>query len=124
METMKRKNLTEKQQKFLDVLFEEAEGDPTKAKKLAGYSPNVPTREITEALSDEIYELTKKYIATSATKAAYNMGKIARDPVGIGIKDQFLASKDILDRAGFKEANKVEVSSTSPLFILPEKDNG
>lgn len=118
---MKRK-LTEKQQKFLDVLFDEAEGDPAKAKKLAGYSTGVSTREITEPLADEIYDLTKKFIATSATKAAFNMGKIASNPVGIGIKDQFLASKDILDRAGFKESNKVEVSSTSPLFILPPKD--
>lgn len=118
-----KRNLTEKQQKFLDVLFEEAEGDPVEAKKLAGYTPGVSTREITESLSDEIYELTKKYIATSATKAAFTVGKIVKNPVGIGIKDQFLAAKDILDRAGFKESNKVEVSSTSPLFILPPKDD-
>ena len=31
------RNFTEKQQKFLDVLFEEAKGNPSKAMKLAGY---------------------------------------------------------------------------------------
>jgi hypothetical protein len=35
------RNLTEKQQKFLDVLFEEAKGDPVQAKKLAGYADGV-----------------------------------------------------------------------------------
>ena len=32
------KNLTEKQQKFLNVLFDEAGGDVTLAKQLAGYA--------------------------------------------------------------------------------------
>ena len=32
------RELTERQQKFLDVLFEQANGDPTQAKILAGYS--------------------------------------------------------------------------------------
>jgi len=32
------RNLTDRQKKFLDVLFEEANGDAVTAKKLAGYS--------------------------------------------------------------------------------------
>jgi hypothetical protein len=32
------------------------------------------------------------------------------------------AAKDILDRGGFVKTDKVEVSSTSPLFILPAKN--
>ena len=43
------RNLTEKQQKFLDVLFEEAQGNPVTAKKLAGYSENNPTSAITSS---------------------------------------------------------------------------
>ena len=38
------RNLTEKQQKFLDVLFEEAGGNLVKAKKLAGYADAVTSR--------------------------------------------------------------------------------
>ena len=37
------RNLTEKQQKFLDVLFEEAKGDPAQARKLSGYADTVST---------------------------------------------------------------------------------
>ena len=59
---MKKKErvLTENQQKFLDVLFEEAQGDLVKAKKLAGYSDNVGTTSIVTALHEEIRELTIK----------------------------------------------------------------
>jgi len=32
------------------------------------------------------------------------------------------AAKDVLDRSGFKASDKVEVATTSPLFILPPKD--
>ena len=32
-----------------------------------------------------------------------------------------MAAKDILDRGGFVKTDKVEVSSSSPLFILPPK---
>jgi len=35
------RNLTEKQRKFLDVLFEEAQGSPVKALKLAGYAHGI-----------------------------------------------------------------------------------
>ena len=44
---MTKRVLTDKQELFLAVLFEEAEGDPLKAKKLAGYSDNVPTVSVT-----------------------------------------------------------------------------
>lgn len=119
-----KRNLTEQQQKFLDVLFDEAEGDPVVAKKLAGYSENTPTRAITEALADEIYDLTKKYIATNASKAAHTMISVMSNPVGLGIKDKTMAAKDILDRAGLKGTDRVEVTTTNPMFILPPKEDG
>ena len=60
------RQLTEKQQKFLDVLFEEAKGNPVTAKKLAGYSENNPTSAITSSLQEEIADLTKKFIASTS----------------------------------------------------------
>ena len=57
---MTKRALTEKQELFLAVLFEQAEGDPLKAKKLAGYSDNVPTSSVTASLVDEIADLTRK----------------------------------------------------------------
>ena len=53
------RNLTENQQKFLEVLFDDAGGDVVLAKKLAGYSNGTPTRIIVEALKDEIGEATR-----------------------------------------------------------------
>ena len=51
------KQLTDKQQKFLEVLFEEAQGSAVMAKKLAGYSDNVATSSITSALKEEIADV-------------------------------------------------------------------
>lgn len=118
---MAKRELTEKQQLFLDVLFEEAEGDPLKAKKLAGYSPNVPTSSVTASLVDEIAELTRKFIAQSSTKAAYTMFKVMGATDMLGAKERMAAAKDLMDRAGFVKTEKVEVSTSEPLFILPAK---
>jgi len=117
------RTLTDKQQTFLNVLFEEAKGDPVKAKKLAGYSDAVSSTSIVNTLTDEIAELTKKFIAQSSTKAAYTMFSVMADPTDLGVKEKMMAAKDILDRAGFTKTDKVEVKSTEPLFILPSKDS-
>ena len=119
---MAKRELTERQQRFLDVLFEEAEGDPIKAKKLAGYSDNVGTTSITSALTNEIAELTRKFIAQSSTKAAYAMFSVlGKDADMLGVKERISAAKDIMDRAGFVKTEKVEVTAVEPLFILPAK---
>jgi hypothetical protein len=118
---MAKRELTDKQQLFLDVLFEEAEGDPLMAKKLAGYSNNVPTSSVTASLADEITELTRKFIAQSSTKAAYTMFKVMGASDMLGAKEKMAAAKDLMDRAGFVKTEKVEVSTTEPVFILPAK---
>ena len=43
------KVLTEKQQTFLNVLFDQAAGDVVQAKKLAGYSDGTSTTEVIRA---------------------------------------------------------------------------
>jgi hypothetical protein len=117
------KQLTDMQQKFLDVLFEEAKGDVVRAKKLAGYSDNVGTTQVVNALEDEIADLTKKFIARSATKAAYSLSEVLDDPTALGNKERMVAAKDLLDRGGFVKTEKVEVKSDNPLFILPAKND-
>lgn len=117
------RNLTEKQQKFLDVLFEEAGGNLVTAKKLAGYADAVTSRQVAEPLSEEIAALTKKFIASSATKAAYSMFEVMNNPTDLGNKEKMAAAKDVLDRSGFIKTEKVEVSAASPLFILPQKSD-
>jgi hypothetical protein len=118
---MTKRALTEKQELFLAVLFEDAEGDPLVAKKMAGYSDNVPTSSVTASLVDEIAELTRKFIAQSSTKAAYTMFKVMGDTDMLGAKERMTAAKDLMDRAGFVKTEKVEVATVEPVFILPAK---
>tara|TARA_R100000329_G_scaffold15892_1_gene16404 strand:+ start:360 stop:728 length:369 start_codon:yes stop_codon:yes gene_type:complete len=115
------RNLTEKQQKFLDVLFEEAGGNLATARKLAGYADGVSSKAIAESLSEEIADLTKKFISSSAVKAAYSMFEVMNNPTDLGNKEKMAAAKDVLDRSGFIKTEKVEVSAANPLFILPQK---
>ena len=67
------RQLTDKQQKLLNVLFEEAGGDLVQAKKLAGYADTSNTTEIVKGLKEEILEATQMYMARNAPKAAMAM---------------------------------------------------
>ena len=87
------RELTERQQKFLDVLMDEAGGDTTNAKKLAGYSPNTPNREITNSLKEEIIDVTHSYLARNVPKAAMAMVSALYDPTELGIRDKMAAAK-------------------------------
>lgn len=116
------KKLTENQEKFLEVLFDEAGGDFVTAKRLAGYSDNTPTRLIVDALQDEIFDATKKYMSRMGPKAAVALGRVLDDPTELGVKEKITAAKDLLDRMGVVKAEKVEVSASGGLFILPSKD--
>jgi len=117
-----KKNYSPQQLKFLEVLFEEAEGDPTKAKKIAGYSENTRAADVLNTLEDEVFELTKKYIVRVGTKAAYAMNHIIDNPTALGNRERLAAAKEVLDRAGFNKTEKVEVKSDTPVFILPAKE--
>ena len=117
------KNLTEKQQKFLEILFDEAGGDVVAAKKLAGYNEASSTTAIVEALKDEIADKTRTYFARTAPKAAMAMVGALYDPTELGIKDKMSAAKDLLDRAGLGKVDKVDVTSSSGgIFYLPPKE--
>jgi hypothetical protein len=116
------KQLTEMQQKFLEVLFDEANGDVVQAKKLAGYSDNTPTRLIVDALKDEITEATRTYFSRIAPKAAMAMTQALYDPTELGLRDKMSAAKDLLDRAGLGKTEKVDVSSSGGVFYLPPKE--
>lgn len=115
------KVLTDKQQKFLEVLFTEAGGDYVRAKLIAGYSENTATSEIVRSLKDEIITKTEEFLNLSSAKAAVSMVNIMDNPTDLGNREKMAAAKDILDRAGFKPKDKLEVSAPNPLFILPAK---
>ena len=116
------RNLTEKQQKFLDVLFDEAGGDVVRAKELAGYSPNNSTTEIIKAIKEEVVEATQLYMARNAPRAAMSIVSGMVEPTELGMKDKLTAAKDLLDRVGLVKTEKLQVEASNGLMILPPKD--
>lgn len=116
------KSLTEKQQRFLEVLFDQADGNVMIAKQLAGYSDNTSTTEVIKGLKDEINDATKEYLARVAPRAAFAMGSALDNPTELGIRDKMTAAKDLLDRTGHNKTDKMEVTAPSGLFILPPKN--
>ena len=75
---MTKRQLTEKQQAFMAVLFEEAGGDVVVAKRLAGYSDNSPTTTIVEALKDEARTDAMSFIKEIQDEAKINATKEAK----------------------------------------------
>lgn len=116
------KKLTEKQQAFLDHLFtDEVKGNVQKAKELAGYHPTYSSNLLVESVKDELIEQTNSYLARVAPKAAFKMEGVLDHPSNIGNKEVIAAAKDLLDRAGYAKTEKIDVTSSSGLFVLPPK---
>jgi len=115
------RQLTEKQQKFLAVLFEDASGDVVAAKKLAGYSDATTTNEIVKGMKEEILEATQMYMARNAPKAAMAMTGALVDPTELGIRDKMSAAKELLDRTGLIKTEKVQVEATGGVMLMPPK---
>ena len=116
------KVLNEKQQKFMAVLFDGANGDVVTAKKMAGYADTTATSDVIKGLKDEIAEATKEYMARVAPKAAGAMGHALIDPTELGIRDKMTAARDLLDRTGFMKTEKINVESSGGVFVLPAKE--
>lgn len=116
------KELSEQHRKFLEVLFDEARGNLTQAKRLAGFSDSYSTRQLTNYLKEEIIEATQLYIAMNAPRAARAIVDAIDDPTELGVKEKLNAAKDFLDRAGLIKTEKVQVESNSGIMILPAKE--
>ena len=115
------RELTERQQKFLAVLFDEAGGDVVAAKKLAGYSDNSNTSEVVKSMKDEIMEATQMYMSRNAPKAAMAMVGGLYDPTELGIRDKMSAAKELLDRTGLVKTEKMQVEATGGVVLMPPK---
>ena len=115
------RQLTEKQQKFLAVLFDEAGGDMVTAKKMAGYADTSGTAEIVKGLKEEILEATQLFMSRNAPKAAMAMVGGLYDPTELGIKEKMTAAKEILDRVGLVKTEKMQVEATGGVMLMPPK---
>ena len=115
------RQLTEKQQKLLDVLFDEAGGDIVAAKKLAGYADTSSTSDIVKGIKEEILEATQMYMARNAPKAAMAMVGGLYDPTELGIRDKMSAAKELLDRTGLVKTEKMQVETSGGVMLMPPK---
>ena len=115
------RQLNERQQKFLNVLFDEAGGDMVLAKKLAGYAETSSTTSIVKGLKEEILEATQMYMARNAPKAAMAMTGALYDPTELGIRDKMSAAKELLDRVGLVKTEKMQVEASGGVMLMPPK---
>lgn len=115
------RQLSEKQEKLLAVLFDEAGGDVVAAKKLAGYSDATSTSDIVKGIKDELMEATQLYMARNAPKAAMAMVGGLFDPTQLGIRDKLSAAKELLDRTGLVKTDKVQVEASGGVMLMPPK---
>jgi len=115
------RTLTDKQQKLLAVLFDEAGGDLVMAKKLAGYSDATSTTEVVNSLKEEILDATQNYMARNAPKAAMSMVHALYDPTELGIRDKMQAAKELLDRTGLVKTEKMQVEAKGGVMLMPPK---
>lgn len=117
----KKRNLTEKQQSFLDNLVE-TRGDFKKSAELAGYSGN--HYQILKSLKHEVVDLASDVLAREAPTAAFKLIEVLNSDRPVPQANYKLqAAQTILDRAGVVKTDKVQVdhSVSGGIFILPEK---
>ena len=116
------RQLTERQQKFLSILFDEAGGDVVTAKKLAGYSDATSTTEVVNSMKEEILDSTQSFMARNAPKAAMAMVGGLIDPTELGIRDKMSAAKELLDRTGLVKTEKLQVEAKGGVMLMPPKN--
>ena len=116
------RQLTEKQQKLLDVLFDQAGGDIGSAIKLAGDAEGGSPTQVISGLKEEILEATQTYMARNAPKAAVAIVSGVDDPVQLGIRDRMSAAKELLDRTGLIKTEKVQVEASNGVMLMPPKN--
>ena len=122
-QTTKERELTEKQQKFLDCLIQTG-GDPKYAAELAGYAEGSYSQ-VVKSLKNEIIELASNILAQSAPQAALKLVQVMNtdDPMPQA-NVRLQAAQTILDRTGLGKQDKLDVNVESEggsLFILPAK---
>ena len=115
------RELTDKQQLFLDSLVE-TEGDAKQAAALAGYSGG--HYQVLKSLKNEVLELTKDVLAHNAPKAAFKLLEIMSSDKPIPqASNKLNAAQSLLDRVGVSKSEKLDINlqTSGGIFIMPDK---
>tara|TARA_B100000131_G_C18028851_1_gene577572 strand:+ start:739 stop:1161 length:423 start_codon:yes stop_codon:yes gene_type:complete len=117
----KERELTEKQQLFLDSLVE-TQGNAKEAAALAGYSGG--HYQVLKALKNEVLELTKDVLAHNAPKAAFKLLEIMESDKPIPqANNKLTAAQSLLDRVGVSKTETLDINHqvSGGIFLMPEK---
>lgn len=124
MTEQKKKQLTERQEVFLEALTGEARGDVRQAMRIAGYSDATKISEAIAPIQDEIVARAGMMLAMNAPKATFSMINVLDDPSAMGARNAVAAASQILDRAGLVKKEQIEVKGPEGgIFILPPKSS-
>jgi len=120
----KKKEMTERQELFLEALCGEAQGNIRQAMRIAGYSDNTTIHEAVNPIRDEIVERASMMLAMNAPRATFSMLGVLDDPGAMGARNAVAAAREILDRSGIVKKDQVEVKGPEGgIFILPPKQS-
>jgi len=119
-----KRSLTDMQEKFLDVLFGEAQGNPREAAKIAGYSEHSYPK-VVRNLKKEITELAENHLSTHSARAATRLTALLdEDGTTPQASIRLAAANSVLDRVGIVKKDQLDINMKSlhGIFILPAKD--
>jgi hypothetical protein len=119
-----KKNLTDMQEKFLEVLFTEAKGDPRVAAEIAGYAKHSYPK-VVRNLKKEITELAENHLSTHSAKAATRLTDLLdEDGTTPHANIRLAAATQLLDRVGIVKKDQLDINmkAVHGIFILPAKD--
>ena len=119
-----KRNLTDMQERFLDVLFTEAQGNPREAARIAGYSEHSYPK-VVRNLKKEIIELAETHLSTHSAKAVNRLITLLdEDGTTPQVSIRLAAANSILDRVGLGKKDQLDINMKAMhgIFILPAKD--
>jgi len=120
----KERELTDQQQQFLSLLFENG-GNVTAAALDAGYSRG-SIGWLKNTLAEEIVERTKSLLATNALRAATRLVNTIDNPLPErGDELRFRAAESLLNRVGLAKQETINhnVQAVHGVVLLPPKDS-
>lgn len=121
----KKRKYTEKQQSFLDAMYDSNTGDIRQAMTVAGYDSSAPSTFLLQSLSSELIEIATHTLAKNAPRAANKIVDIMTSDMPIPQVNQKLqAAQTLLDRVGVVKEQKmnVEHNVSGGIFIIPAKE--
>lgn len=118
-----RKQLTEKQQTFLQKFIDNECMDAKGCAIAAGYSP-AGALQVVRSMKDEILELAEMMMVEDAPRAVMTLRKIMSSDENIPqANNKLTAAMTMLDRTGLGKKEKIDVNHqvSGGIFILPSK---